>query len=89
MATAENDGIFEKPVAIPEDTAEAFNTVKSLAESLKVKDNLHVGLKDDLDRHIQVIQELKELNYKISLMLKHFNIVPILGDVPSVGSSPS
>lgn len=79
MSMSENDGVFGNPQEITQDQAEAFRKIKELGEELKAKEGLHVGLKDELDRHKQTMEAIAELDRKVNLIIKHFNIVPIIG----------
>jgi len=55
-------------------TQQQADAIEALA-----KEHLHVGLKDDLDRHKDVMESLGSLHEKMDRIIRHFNIVPVVG----------
>lgn len=78
MAMGEDNGVLGEIKELSDEQVEALDKVKSLSKELKAKEGLHVGIKDELERHKQLIGEIKEINRKLDMIMKHFNIYPIV-----------
>ena len=79
MGTAEfNDGSFGDPKPLSEKSLR-----NDLLEDIKQANAkvAHVGLMEELDRHKQVMESIKNIQDDIKMIKKHFNIVPIIGNL--------
>lgn len=66
------DGSFSNIIPLPQEK-------EKIDEILKNAKNLHIGVMDELDRHKQIIDEIRDVKNKLDLIIKHFNIVKIIG----------
>lgn len=79
MGMIESEKGFQPPLDITNEQAMALGKIKQLTDKLSPNEKLHFGIKDELDRHKQVMEKLEGIERTLMMITTHFKIYPIVG----------